>query len=171
MVVLMPKNPNRNGSKDKGTRGETGLVRRLQALGMPEARRVLPEQGNDLGDVHTDRVAWQVKAGKAAQGASEEQIQRWMINTLGQATHAQANYGILVTARVGFSPERADSWWAWLPVADLIKLSIDGGYHLGMPPSVLDYPVRLPVSEMVKLLKARGYSAQPATFNLSQFGA
>lgn len=161
----MAKNPNRNGSKDKGTRGETGVVRTLRSLGFGDAKKANPEDGHDLGDIRSYRVVWQIKAGAQAHHASEAKIAEWMADTEKQTVAAGGDYGILVTARAGFSPGRAQFWWAWLSTLDVITLmtpSGEQGITIPRVPSmeVADYPIRYPLHLVAALLEARGYAKE-----------
>lgn len=163
----MTHNPNRNGSKDKGTRGETGVMRYLISEGF-NAKKNPPMGLLDEGDVVSDRLTWQVKAGAQGERASEAQILGWMAQTETQAVRAGSDYGILVTKRVGRSPNRAGDWWAWLPAADLaVLLTPKSGetgrviyHHNDQIGLVVAYPVRFPLSLLAGLLRFNGYAKE-----------
>lgn len=174
-MTTRPKNPNRNGSKDKGTRGETGTVRALWRLGITSAKRNPLLGGGDQGDIFSHGVAWQIKAGVAAQRASQQQIDIWMTQTLGQAARASAEYAILVTARVGYGPPRAEHWWAWMVLQDLAELA----YHRPVPVqgaeserlALLLQPVRVPLFMITEALIRRGLGDSSALVPLAEQSA
>jgi hypothetical protein len=143
-------------SKDKGTRGETGLVRALGRLGV-DARRVAPLGVNDQGDVHSKDTCWQVKAGEAAIRASEVTILGWMDDTEAQADRAGLTLPILVTQRYGYSHERVEHWWAWVRTRDLGHLEGTVGTSQ-FPAQIADYPVRYPVQALAPALFYWGIS-------------
>lgn len=105
----------RTKSKDIGTRAESAVVKWLQRNGWPEARRLPLTGALDGGDIDLGRMAGavlQIKAGRAAERASDNQVAAWVRQAEGQALNSGAQVGLLVTKRAGYGLERVEHWWA-----------------------------------------------------------
>ncbi|NAE18288.1 hypothetical protein, partial [Enterococcus hirae] len=69
----MPARP-----RDIGTAAETATVRYLRTAGFPHAERRALRGTHDCGDITgTPGLAWEVKGGQAAKGASDGQVAQW----------------------------------------------------------------------------------------------
>jgi len=105
-------------SKQIGTAAETAVVRYLESNGW-SARRVVLHGAKDQGDIHVDTaglctVAVEVKAGRAAETASLEQVKLWWGETEREAVNAGPTARpLLVTKRAGRGVTRVGDWWAW----------------------------------------------------------
>lgn len=138
-----------NPSKDKGTKGETAVVRVAKALGWTADRLTLT--GNhDRGDVKlNDRVMVEVKSGHQATGASANQIAAWLDETERERINGGWAYAFLVTQRRGFWYERAGEWDAWLPTIG------DPRPDLGHATGCL---VRVSLADALGILARSGYA-------------
>ena len=155
---MMPK----RRPKDIGTAAETAVVRWLQANGWPHAERRALRGNQDAGDITgTPCICWEVKAGQAAIGASDGQINAWLIETANQRVAARADYGILIQRRKGKSS--AGDWWAWLRLGALVTLA---DIALSADPRVHQYKAdnttgqaaaRLRLADLATILHRAGY--------------
>lgn len=110
-----------NPSKQKGTEGETAVLRAFRTLlNVPEhrSRRMTLAGQHDLGDVHVELpdghlLAIEVKAGKQADAASLGDIGAWQTEANTEARNAKAE-AMLVVKRRGVGPERAALWRAFI---------------------------------------------------------
>ena len=110
-----------NPSKAKGTKAETAVVRYAQANGFPDAERLALHGANDMGDIRlAPGLILEVKAGKAAQGASLRQIEKWLAEAQREANNAHADQFALIVQRQGFGVERVQWWEAWLTAITLV---------------------------------------------------
>jgi len=97
-------------SKDIGTRGESLTVKFLIESGFPYAERRALHGSTDLGDITgTPGLVWEVKAGEAAMGASDNQVIAWLQETETERVNARADLGTLVVQRRRKNPRE---WWA-----------------------------------------------------------
>lgn len=118
--------------KDIGTAAETAVVNWAKDHGFPQARRLALAGADDQGDVEL-KPGWtvEVKGGRAAETASDLQIDLWLVET-GQEFLAYTRATrlpvpsmgtMLVTKRKGYSADRAGYWSAWMRLwwlADLL---------------------------------------------------
>lgn len=107
----------RGKAKDKGTRGETGVVRYLRENGFPHAERSSLKGVADTGDITgTPGITWEVKCGEQAKYPSVLQVDRWMAELERERINAgipagmQVTIGVLVMQRAGYAPSRAEQW-------------------------------------------------------------
>ena len=145
-------------SKQIGTAGENAVVKFLLANGWPYAERRILSGVHDKGDITgTPGLCWEVKAGKAAETASDEQIAKWLYGeTETERVNANAAIGILVVKRRGIGATRAGEWWAVVDggvFADLIYARNDGGEQY----EPIGFPVRCHLANLVELLRDAGY--------------
>lgn len=113
-----------NPSKQKGTAGETAVVKLFRnRYNFPElrARRVTLHGNYDLGDVHIeypggDLLCIEVKAGKQADDASLADIAAWVEEARLECAAANADRWLLVVKRRGYAPERVEKWRAFFTV-------------------------------------------------------
>jgi hypothetical protein len=139
-----------NRSKQKGTRAESGVVNYARTFGYPWADRQPLRGSLDQGDVLLcPGLVAEVKAGKAAWDASDNQIAAWLDETLREKKNAKADYALLVVARYRQPVER---WWAVLPSHDLAVLNTHEGVPYGP-----DMIARLSLKAALTLLRHFGY--------------
>lgn len=103
-------------SKDIGTRAETAVVNLAKEIGFEYATRIALAGANDRGDVMLTRnplTIIEVKAGKAAQSASLNQIKKWLKETDKERRNAGADFAFLVVQRQGFGVGRVENWELW----------------------------------------------------------
>lgn len=140
-------------SKAIGTRAETALRNYLLSTGYSEleAHRNVLTGSDDEGDVwlrdpQHGLIVFEVKGGKAAKGASHEQMKKWYSEAETEMGNAGASFGFLVTQRAGVGYPRAGEWWAYGTLADIAFLAgsgdLDGNAF-----------IRLTVAELVKLIR------------------
>lgn len=107
-------------SKDIGTQGETQVARWFQTHGFPYAKRITLHGNKDIGDVHLGDgvpVVVEVKAGKAAESASDTQLREWLMELATEVVNAtdhydEAQYGVLVVKRKAHGAMQVGGWWA-----------------------------------------------------------
>jgi hypothetical protein len=84
-------------------------------LGFDDASRLPLGGAEDIGDIELGYagVMFQVKAGKAAEQASDEKIHSWLEITRVQAIRGRYEWGLLVTKRKGhgMTGGRVGGWW------------------------------------------------------------
>jgi hypothetical protein len=124
-----------NPSKAKGTAAETAVTRYAREHGFPLADRRPLKGISDEGDILLAPGAiLEVKAGKAAQGASYNQVLAWMADTERERVSARADFGGLVTQRRGFGIGRVESWCFWyvqpFPLPALACLTLEDGLRM-----------------------------------------
>lgn len=138
-----------NKPKAIGTAGESGVVRAARLLGFPGADRQ-PLRGNqDTGDAAlvpglTAGVIVSVKAGAMAKNASVADVYGWWAATVEMRERAGAAVGLLVVARRGYAPARAEAWRCFFDTSELID---------GARPMV----VEASLSVVLLALRAAGY--------------
>lgn len=158
-----------NKSGAIGTKSETASVRAIKARGFPDAERKRPTGRYDCGDLTgTPGICWQVKGGKAAAKASDNQILEWLAATEEQRVNAGADIGVLVVKRAGISDANAHMWWSIVPQWTLAYLHAAARGELvdaksfalaasNPANSWMRLPVRLYLGDMCALLVAAGY--------------
>ncbi len=104
-------------SKAIGTAAEVAVVKFLEAWGCLDVVRPGLAGHLDQGDVlcrtpQGAKLCIQVKAGKAAGAASDEQVAAWLNEALAQGERAKADAVLLVTKRPGFGDLRVAGWRA-----------------------------------------------------------
>ena len=115
-------------AKQKGTAGETALVRFLQGQGFPGAeRRALGGggAGEDLGDITgITALCMEVK------NHATYKIPAWLKETEIERINAKADFGILVVkpVGVGMTPDKVGQWWGIMPMQMMMDLLRDAGY-------------------------------------------
>ena len=103
-----------NPSKAKGTAAETAVVRYARANGFPLADRLTLSGRFDRGDVLlTVGAIAEVKAGKAATGASYNQVLAWLEETERERVNARADVAVLIVQRAGYGTGRVGMWSCW----------------------------------------------------------
>lgn len=151
-----------NKPKNIGTATETAVVRYLRENGFPNAERRALAGAVDLGDiVGTPGIVWEVKGGKAAETASDAQIEAWLAETETERRNADEGLGVLVTKRKAVGSTRVGDWWAWLSVAPEPPAGSPGM----LTPSwgdVTSFPVRMRMVDLMFTLFAWGLTAPRA---------
>jgi hypothetical protein len=152
--------------KDKGTDAERAVARYLQAHGWPSAERRALRGRQDAGDITgTPGVCWEVKAYKRPPG--DGQVDGWMVDTECERGNADADFGVLIVRRPGYSEARVDRWWAYLPVQDVAAIVALGANQPRPTPAPLGIrghfaylefmPTRMALGDVVRLLRSAGY--------------
>jgi hypothetical protein len=129
-------------SKDIGTRAETAVVNLARELAYGQAERLALRGSEDCGDVRlmlNPLIILEVKAGKAAQHASWEQIKDWLKETARERNNAWKSssdktvefHGFLVTQRRGYGIGRVADWCLWTLPDDRI-----GEIDFELPPGM-----------------------------------
>lgn len=133
-----------------GTKTETAVVKAAHRNGFPDAVRNALAGANDRGDVTLNRNAIvEVKGGHMAENASQNDINRWMLETLKEAVNARAVVGILVTKKRGVGLSRAEEWDAWFNLNDLIGLH--GNIRFQQYRDII--PVKMMLKEAFRVLR------------------
>lgn len=135
-----------NKPKNIGTQAETAVVRVLKEAGF-RAKRLTLHGSSDVGDVDCglDAVCIEVKGGKAAEQASDGQIEKWLAETETERRNAGADVGVLVVKRKGIGPANAGKWWVILPQMQLT-------YLMGFFPGDGLFPVRIHLDTFIGVL-------------------
>ena len=142
-----------NKPKQLGTAAETAVTRHARTAGFPLAERRALAGGADLGDILLcPGVIVEVKAGKAAEQASDARIGAWLDETERERRNANADVAVLVTKRAGVGHTNAGRWWAHWRLTDLARLR---GYPTTL--TVDDAPVRMTLDSALAQLRAGGY--------------
>jgi hypothetical protein len=145
-------------SKDIGTAAETAVVRFLRANGFPAAERRALKGTLDEGDITgTPGICWEVKA--RSRPVSDTQVGEWLDEVADERINANADIGVVVIRRPGFGPIRAGSWWAIMPAFIVVALGMDEFSHTKKP-ALLDFPVRMLLTDAVRLLRLDGYGEE-----------
>jgi hypothetical protein len=142
--------------KDIGTAAETAVLRYLQANGWPSARRYALHGALDVGDIDilNPDVVIEVKGGKAAENASDGQIEKWLAETQREVGAAGAKIGVLVMKRRGIGMGNAGLWRAVITLRTWYLL-------WGLDPQVaegdLGTPMQFRLEAVAMLLRSAGY--------------
>lgn len=145
-----------NRPKNIGTSCETAVVRAARPLGFPLAERLALAGENDLGDIRlAPWVHLEVKGGKAAETASDAQIEAWMLETERELANASALAGALVTKRKGVGAANAHRWWAYVRASWLATWR---AYPTNLTAQAgPDHTVRMTLDSLLAQLRAAGY--------------
>lgn len=101
-----------NKPKNIGTAGESAALKVFQKH-FPDAERRALKGGLDQGDLcGIPGLVVEVKAGHAAETASDHQIELWLDETYTEKVNAKAQCAVLVVKRKGIGPANAHRWWA-----------------------------------------------------------
>ena len=138
-----------NKSGVLGTRAESAVVAVLQRF-WPDVERRRQRGAADAGDIAgVPRVVWEVKGGKAAKTASDNQIAAWLEETEIERQNAEAEVGVLVVQRAGIGYPNAGRWWAIMANVELAR-------DLGQIPAPAR-SVRLYLADACDVLLGWGY--------------
>ena len=140
--------------KQIGTAAESAVVRYARHAGFDLAERRALAGATDLGDILLAPGAIiEVKAGKAAERASDARILHWLVETERERVNAGADVAVLVTKRAGVGHVNAGRWWAHFHLANLARLR---GYPTTVP--IADQAVvRMTLASALTQLRAAGY--------------
>lgn len=147
-----------NKPKAIGTHAESAVVKAAQPLGFPLAERLALAGAQDLGDVRlAPYVHLEVKGGKAAETASDAQIEAWMVETERELAHARALAGALILKRKGVGAARAHLWWAyvrasWLAAWRAYPADLAAEIQAGP-----DHTIRMTLDSLLAQLRASGH--------------
>ena len=101
-----------NRSKNIGTSAETHVVRYLQANGFEHADRRALKGSLDVGDILVcPGLIVEVKAGAAAENASDGQLRLWCQETEREKVNAKAETAFLVVKRSGHGVAKMGGWF------------------------------------------------------------
>lgn len=148
-----------NPSKQKGTAAESAVTRYVREHGFGTAERRALAGSADLGDILLcPGAVVEVKAGAAAEGASDGQIARWLEETERERVNAGAAVALLVTKRKGVGHANAGRWTAHLWLRTLQRLGWTPlAWNTADIRAAEDIPVRLTLDDALRLLRAAGY--------------
>lgn len=143
-----------NKPKQIGTAAETAVTRYARTNGFPLAERRALAGTADLGDILlAPGVIIEVKAGKAAERASDARILNWLAETERERHNAKADVAVLVTKRAGVGHTNAHNWWAHFHLHDLARLR---DYPTTVP-TADQAAVRMTLASALTQLRAGGY--------------
>lgn len=112
-----------NKPKAIGTRDETATARFFVQQGIPGVEPRRTHGRYDLGDlVGIPDTVVEVKGGRAAERASDGQIQAWLNETVTEQYNAHVMMGLLVTKRAGYGSQRVGYWRAHMYTAMMCTL-------------------------------------------------
>ena len=110
-----------NKSKACGTSAETHVVRYLQANGFPHADRRALKGSLDVGDILVcPGLIVEVKAGAAAENASDGQLRLWCAETVREKVNAKADAAFLVVKRSGHGVGKIGGWFVVQNTGDML---------------------------------------------------
>ena len=101
-----------NKAKQKGTQGETKVVKYLRSLGI-ESRRVALAGSNDEGDIHLEDypITLEIKAGKQTANYNRQKKLEWLAQTKAEARNSKRE-GYLVIVIHQRAITNAEVWSA-----------------------------------------------------------
>lgn len=138
-----------NRPKNIGTAAETAVVRWCRDHGFTSAERLALSGALDQGDVRLTRgVHLEVKGGKAAEGASIEQIRAWMREADAEGRNAEAHC-FLVRKRRGYGKTRVGQWHAHMRLKHVAP-AYNGDY-------VGDTIIEMEFKSLLLLLRRNGW--------------
>jgi hypothetical protein len=145
-----------NRPKAIGTAGETAVVRYVNTNGFPGAERLALHGTLDEGDAALcPGVGVEVKAGKAAEAASDAQVAAWLAEAETERVNRRADVMGLVLKRKGKGAASAGQWWVYLPGRAYVELAT---LMTGAPNMVGQLPaVRITLAEFCALLRRACY--------------
>ena len=145
-----------NRPKQIGTAGETAVTRAARTRGFPNADRLTLTGNKDRGDIGLcPGVIVEVKAGEAARRATDQQVAKWLLETETERRNANADVGLLVTARTGIGAPNAHRWACHMWTSTF--LTILGAPHLLELVPDPYAPIRMTFESALALLRSAGY--------------
>lgn len=113
-------------SKQIGTGAETAVVMTCKRRGWWASDRITLSGSDDRGDVDLAKGLqhwmFEVKAGKAAEKASRQQIEWWCVDAEIEAENGGYAFTALVTKRPGYGHKRADQWYLHIRLGTLLEV-------------------------------------------------
>lgn len=154
-----------NKSGRIGREAENGVAQYLGANGFPQAEPRVLYGINDRADIAgTPGIVWQVKAGQQAYDAGDDRIAQWLLDTQIQRANANADFGVLVLKRKGYSNMRAGKWFAYVDILTALELLGNDQEETDQQrrivdkwPALFKQPVRFLFQDVVTLLRLKGY--------------
>jgi hypothetical protein len=144
-----------NRSKSVGTRAETLIVRYARAHGFGGADRLTLTGRADRGDIGLcPGVIAEVKAGRAAEQASDALIGLWLAETEAERVNARAHLALLVTKRAGCGAGKVGQWWVHCRIGDITLHHPQRG-RCGC--LLCTVKVRLTLADALAVLRRHGY--------------
>lgn len=142
-----------NRSKAIGTAGESAVVNYARLHGFSGAERLALHGTADQGDATLcPGVGVEVKAGHAAETASDAQIAAWLLEAETERVNRGADVMLLILKRKGKGVANVGSWNCYLPGWAYIALAYG---HAG---TNLDAPaVHINTEDAMRLLRLAGY--------------
>lgn len=143
-----------NKAKNKGTAGESAVVKALRANGFEGAERRALAGSADLGDILVaPGVIAEVKTGHHAKDASHEQIMRWLDETERERRNAKAALAFLVIQRTGFGLDRANMWSTWFyDLGDIVDIYTQPNKNV---------PVCMTLENATRVMRIAGWGTPP----------
>lgn len=141
-------------AKQIGTTGESAVKTAFLAAGFLDCRRVVLAGALDEGDLFVTApsgtvLCVEVKAGKAAETASQAQISDWIGETERERKNSGADVGVLVRKRAGYGASRAAQWWVEIDVHP----RMDGLLKVGYADD--SFPIRLTLEDLFTMMRGR----------------
>ena len=149
-------------SANVGKEQERHIVRHAKANGFPGADRIIRTGAGPNYSVRPDEGDIWLCPGIIIQSKrlsppnrAERAVAGWLDETRAQCIAAGADYGVLIVRREGTAD--VGEWWAWLCVADVIRLHSGTRIALFNWARTARMPVRLTVADAYILLRSSGY--------------
>ena len=141
-----------NRNKATGNDRELRAAKYMRTKGFPKARRRLAGRVLDEGDLENcGPVTWQIK--RLKNGASRNQIRKWLQEAQKQKANAGSEYGFLLYV-AEFKP--VGQWSVYCYAMDLLDLAVEKGS--GFYTVHWDAIVRVDFDDMLNLLHHAGYT-------------
>ena len=110
-----------NRSKNIGTKAESQVVAYLRANGFPAATRQPLKGSLDEADILVcPGLIVEVKAGAAAENASDGQLRLWCAETVREKVNAKADAAFLVVKRSGHGVGKIGGWFVVQNTGDML---------------------------------------------------
>lgn len=159
-----------NKSKRIGREGENAVAGRLRERGaFPDAEPRVLYGINDKGDITGTRgVVFQVKSGKSAEQASNNQLKQWLADAEKQRENAGGELAVLVVKRAACGIKRVGMWRAFATVGTVRELLDVNQCYCGtdFPEELSDEMIEITFDAMITLLQYGGYAYSPlSSFN------
>lgn len=147
-----------NRPRNIGTAAETAVVKVLRANGFGGADRSPLRGSADQGDITgCPGLVFEVKGGEKARAAEAANVVIWVKQAEVERRHAGADLGILVIARRGYGPLRADKWWAVTTASAIVGLYAGTVLDLRAAFGLSDALIWLELGDLIRLLRFGGY--------------
>lgn len=142
-----------NRPKAIGTAGESAVVRVFRENGWPDCERRALTGTQDRGDLTgVPGIVVEVKAGKAAETASDAQVVAWLHETERERANDNAAYGVLVMKRRGVGHDNAARWTAVMWSDAFAHLLSGAAFSTHVA-----FPVRTTLDNVIAALRDAGW--------------